>query len=791
MEVEEETAICEYCDKSGIREDFYSNSKRFCSAACSHSFSAQHRFNKHQTAPKLNPKKTRNLQLPSESERQQCISMGFDWGAYLVNKKSSAATVELFQHSPMSAHWGEIGSGMKVEVLNLDCNLNTKVFWIASVVQVAGYKAKLRYEGFGEDACCDFWCNLCTLDVHAVGWCATIGKPLVPPQTIQHKYTNWKTFLVRRLTGAKTLPNDFQRRVIESVKSQFLTNMRLEVVDKTKISRMRIGIIEEIVGGRLRLRYEDSDYVNDDFWCHSQSALIHPIGWCERVGHKILVASKDYKNKKGFKNAKQELFPAVKQVKSCGFKPGMKIEAIDPLNLSAICAATVKKVLKNGYLMIGIDGSEAADGSDWFCYHCTAPSIFPVGFCIENGISLSVPNAYKDSFTWETYLNETSSSAAPVELFDRDLPDHGFKRGMKLEAVDLMEPRLICVATVTRIVGRLLHVHFDGWENQYDQWVDCNSPDIYPVGWCELVGCELQAPPNMLVPEAGAAKKKKKLTGQTFGIKKKRKKSAAAQKKPIVTEAEQKSEQIIEEAKTEKMETEPTEGITTPADSEKDVKDDEKTSGESENIPEEAEIILETQESPQREVMESVHVNNESKAENREKEEQSSSNVEEKESNETPKDENMTENDENLKEINANAKEGDESSEENHENHKKLEETETKAIEIEQQDGKTEEDDTENKEIMEEVPETQEEKAEIDSKKQENTEKEETMEISNSEEKTEITDIKIKNITDEQINTEPNEKPQNSEETGNVDNIMDEKANENSAEETQKEEEKQ
>lgn len=65
---------------------------------------------------------------------------------------------------------------------------------------------------------------------------------------------------------------------------------------------------------------------------------------------------------------------------------------------------------------------------------------------------------------------------------------------MKLEAVDLMEPRLVCVATVTRIVHRLLRIHFDGWEDEYDQWVDCESPDLYPVGWCQLTGYQLQPP---------------------------------------------------------------------------------------------------------------------------------------------------------------------------------------------------------------------------------------------------------------------------------------------------------
>lgn len=79
-------------------------------------------------------------------------------------------------------------------------------------------------------------------------------------------------------------------------------------------------------------------------------------------------------------------------------------------------------------------------------------------------------------------------------FFSQDYPNHGFKVGMKLEAVDLMEPRLICVATVKRVVHRLLSIHFDGWDNEYDQWVDCESPDIYPVGWCELTGYQLQPP---------------------------------------------------------------------------------------------------------------------------------------------------------------------------------------------------------------------------------------------------------------------------------------------------------
>lgn len=67
---------------------------------------------------------------------------------------------------------------------------------------------------------------------------------------------------------------------------------------------------------------------------------------------------------------------------------------------------------------------------------------------------------------------------------------------MSLECADLMDPKLVCVAEVVRVVGRLLKIHFDGWTEEYDQWLDCESPDIYPVGWCHLVNHKLEGPPS-------------------------------------------------------------------------------------------------------------------------------------------------------------------------------------------------------------------------------------------------------------------------------------------------------
>ncbi|CAI9585181.1 unnamed protein product [Staurois parvus] len=416
--------------------------------------------------------------------------------------------------------WGDIAEGVRVEVLNTDQNLTSKVFWIAVIVKLAGYNALLRYEGFENDTSLDFWCNICNNDVHPVGWCASSGKPLVPPQTIQHKYSNWKAFLVKRLTGAKTLPADFAQKVSDSMQYPFKPSMRVEVVDKTHLCRTRVAVVDSVIGGRLRLVYEESEDKTDDFWCHMYSPLIHPIGWSRSIGHRFKRSDILKKNESHF-NAPSHLFSKVKDVDQNAewFKEGMKLEAIDPLNLSAICVATIRKVLAEDYLMIGIDGSEAADGSDWFCYHALSPSIFPVGFCEINKIELTPPRGYtKLPFKWFDYLRETGSIAAPVKLFNKEVPNHGFRAGMKLEAVDLMEPRLVCVATVTRIIHRLLRIHFDGWEDEYDQWVDCESADLYPVGWCQLTGYQLQppAPQSAKDNQTNVTKQKKKSKSQQY-----------------------------------------------------------------------------------------------------------------------------------------------------------------------------------------------------------------------------------------------------------------------------------
>lgn len=224
----------------------------------------------------------------------------YDWFSKLNDDKFYAAPVTCFRHAPGYDTWSNIEIGMKVEVENIDCDnsqtltgLMPTSFWVGTVMRICGYKAQIRYEGYEQDNSHDFWVNLCSSEVNSVGWCATRGKPLIPPKSIDLKYKDWKEFLVNNLSGARTLPSTFYSKINESMKSRFRCGLNLEVVDKNRISQVKVATVHKIVGKRLYVRYFDSAPEDNGFWCHEDSPLIHPVGWAATVGHR-LDAPNDY-----------------------------------------------------------------------------------------------------------------------------------------------------------------------------------------------------------------------------------------------------------------------------------------------------------------------------------------------------------------------------------------------------------------------------------------------------------------------------------------------------------------
>jgi len=347
--------VCEKCGAIGVKHAFYTKERRFCSLSCARGFEEIAANGGEMTSTKLrkqqqqqqNNQSTYKFKMDSQmvkgetndnavikqvqlyqhvmpqepvpqimkptmtsahDDRHQSIrrkppsefANSFDWSEVINNDNFFAAPVTNFAHAPGFEIWSDIVVGIKVEVENLDYkdqehhgNNTSAPFWIAQVIKIHGYKAKLRYEGYENDEAHDFWVNLCTTEVHPVGWSAMQGRQLIPPLKIEARIKNMKKYLLKSLHHAKTLPGNFYNKLYESFRSRFESGLILEVVDKSCISRVKVARIMKVVGKRLYVQYFDSSDIDSGFWCHEDSPLIHPVGWATTVGHK-LSAPHDY-----------------------------------------------------------------------------------------------------------------------------------------------------------------------------------------------------------------------------------------------------------------------------------------------------------------------------------------------------------------------------------------------------------------------------------------------------------------------------------------------------------------
>lgn len=176
-------------------------------------------------------------------------------------------------------------------------------------------------------------------------------------------------------------------------------------------------------------------------------------------------------------------------------REGMWLEIVDPLNPSIVTAAQISKVLKCGYLMVTIDRPHSSTTK---CFHITSPLLINCGSCKKWKLQIAPPISYKGDrsrFCWKRFLREVNGSELNIGGFHKDAQaDYGYLKDMKLEAVDLMEPSHICVATVSEAKGRLLRIAFDGWGKKFDQWMVMKSTDLFPMGWCEVNQYPLRAP---------------------------------------------------------------------------------------------------------------------------------------------------------------------------------------------------------------------------------------------------------------------------------------------------------
>ncbi|KAF7656614.1 hypothetical protein LDENG_00038920 [Lucifuga dentata] len=117
---------------------------------------------------------------------------------------------------------------------------------------------------------------------------------------------------------------------------------------------------------------------------------------------------------------------------------------------------------------------------------------------MKNKVSNTQVSVKRRSWSWQQYLADQKAEAAPLSLFtqSQSFPSkkNGFKVGMKLEGVDPLHPSMICVLTVAEVIGYRLRLHIDGYAECYDFWVNADTADIRPAGWCNKNHHKLHPP---------------------------------------------------------------------------------------------------------------------------------------------------------------------------------------------------------------------------------------------------------------------------------------------------------
>ncbi|XP_064211247.1 lethal(3)malignant brain tumor-like protein 4 isoform X2 [Tribolium castaneum] len=323
----------------------------------------------------------------------------------------------------------------------------------------------------------------------------------------------YNKIIEKRLAKVNKVKNEFQEelRCVEcgcyGLPSEFITSKycSLDCQDAGNNKQMRDRDLKikkkKKKGGGFPLKKIESDPLSgsDDDTSNENSQDKFSYPWtCSKKGFSWTKYLDHIKAKAAPVKLFKDPFPYTRN----GFRPGMKLEGIDPQHPSYYCVLTVAEIC--GYrVRLHFDGyPENYD----FWANADSMDIFPVGWCEKHGRGLQAPPGYtSENFNWVAYLKQTKSTAAPKHLFanraGNTICPNGFRVGMKLEAVDKKNSSLVCVATVKDMMDNRILVHFDSWDDIYDYWADPTSPYIHPVGWCDQYGHNLTPPNDYPNPE--------------------------------------------------------------------------------------------------------------------------------------------------------------------------------------------------------------------------------------------------------------------------------------------------
>lgn len=180
------------------------------------------------------------------------------------------------------------------------------------------------------------------------------------------------------------------------------------------------------------------------------------------------------------------------------FTEHMLIEAVHPTKPNSVHVAKISHVSEESrFFEVTIEGKGETEKVTWTT-SVDDPLILPVRFCEKNDITLVPPSDWQGEtdFSWDTYHQSSSLALAEDSLFPKHeaAEDLGFEAGLRLEAANPDSTDQICVSTVKKISGHLLHIQLDSELDTEPYIMSATCQDIFPTGWSQSNNYPLQIP---------------------------------------------------------------------------------------------------------------------------------------------------------------------------------------------------------------------------------------------------------------------------------------------------------
>ncbi|XP_017567427.1 scm-like with four MBT domains protein 1 isoform X1 [Pygocentrus nattereri] len=456
--------------------------------------------------------------LESDADSGQDVSE-FNWDDYLEETGALSVPHHAFKHMDQGLQTG-LSPGMKLEVPVR--SEGDGAYWVATIITTCGQLLLLRYEGYQDDRRADFWCDIMTADLHPIGWSRQQGRPMRPPEGVREKHQDWEALLEKALSLSESCsaPASLLEGAQRGCNPVDLLSpgLSVELVDKEDAEVAWAAVIEDNVGGRLRLRYSGTEELPDNpsvIWVFYLNPLLHLPGWAKDHSRTLRPPSallplrteeqweevrQAISNQPRDSSISEEFYKDRPAITPHCFAEGMKLEAVDPAAPFTISPATVTKVFGDQFFLVQMDDMREEGQREGCCRpflcHRDSPGIFPAQWSLKNGVKLNPPPGYQgQDFDWADYLKQCEAEAAPQHCFPSDPSDQCFKESMMLEAVNPLCPENIHVATVTKVKGQHIWIQLEGLKQPVPEIIGhMDSMDVFPVSWCETNGYPLQYP---------------------------------------------------------------------------------------------------------------------------------------------------------------------------------------------------------------------------------------------------------------------------------------------------------